>query len=365
MTESARERRRVLWWSRSGREYSRNRVIRSSFRSLGWNVVDYSASFNPLGHIEARLRRLPRPDLVWVPCFRQREVASAARWARRMQVPVAFDPLISAWDKQVLEREKLPESSLRAQRLLRWEAGLLNQCDVIIADTASHAEFFASQFAVAKSRLKVIPVSAEESVFQPQPEVTPRDRLQVLFYGSFIGLQGPEVIAEAARIVPDADWTLIGDGPLQRSCADIVSDSSHVQLEGWVPYESLPQRIASADIVLGVFGQSAKAARVIPNKVYQALACGRGVITRQSPAYPQSLAADDSGNSGLIWVPGGDVHALAVAVEQLRDDKTKCRQLGTAAADTYARYFSNAAVRQKLAEVLQYVDTLTASDTAD
>ena len=132
----------VLWWSRSGRDYSRDRIIRRAFRRLGWRVCDFRPQLSPTADWEARLRRLTPPSLIWVPCFRQRDAAAALRWGARHQVPVVMDPLISAWDKQVFERRKFAADSRAARRLLRWESDRLNASAAVVADTWGHAQLF-------------------------------------------------------------------------------------------------------------------------------------------------------------------------------------------------------------------------------
>jgi glycosyltransferase involved in cell wall biosynthesis len=352
MPERRNRQRTVLWWSRSGREYSRNRVIRSAFESLGWQVNDFKARFNAAGSLQAHWQGIATPDLVWVPCFRQRELAAAVRWARRRAVPVAFDPLISAWDKQVFERQKISEDSLRSRMLLNWERRLLSQCDLVIADTSCHRDFFRDQLRVPESRLNVIPVGAEESIFEPQPPPSGDGSGRALFYGSFIGLQGPEVIAEAAAAAADVHWTFLGDGPLRQTCQQLTAGCSHVEFLPWMKYESLPATIARADVLLGVFGTSDKAARVIPNKVFQALACGRPVVTRHSSAYPEPLALDASGNQGLVWVDGGDAAGLVQAVRGLLTDRVRLSNLAEAAQTTYQQWFSSAAISDALQHAL-------------
>lgn len=344
--------RSVLWWGRFDADYSRNRVLRRQLAELGWAIRDFHPLISHFAEAEATFRRIPPPDLVWIPCFRQRDAAAAIAWAKARNVPVLFDPLISAWDKQIFERARFAEDSARAQALLAWERCLFTGANMIVADTAPHAEFFARRFDVRADRLAVIAVGAEESLFQPAPpDFARQGPVEVLFYGSFIGLQGPGIIVEAARIYsgPPVSWHLLGAGPLLKGCRTAAASLDNVTFESWLDYTRLPARIHEADILLGVFGDSEKAGRVIPNKVYQALACGRPVITRRSDAYPRDL---DRPDSGIAFVPPGDPKALAEAVAQWATRRDDLPALSASAFASYQCHFGNPAIRDQLRAAL-------------
>jgi glycosyltransferase involved in cell wall biosynthesis len=333
--------------------------MRKQFAQLGWQVRDFQPRFARVGDWEAALRRLPRPDLVWVPCFRQRDLLAASRWARRHGVRLIFDPLISAYDKQVDERAKLDAASARARRLLAWESALLQRADRVIADTPAHADYFIEVLGADRSKVDVIYVGAEEALFRPCP-LAP-DALQVprevLFYGSFIPLQGPQVVVDAAKLYrgPPVQWVLLGAGPLRGDCEARAEGLGNLVFEEWLPYEKLPERIRQADILLGVFGTTPKAGRVIPNKVFQSLACGRPVVTRSAGAYPEALRT--AHDRGIEWVPAGDARALADKVAALASDRGRLSRLGEAAARTSAEFFSAAVICRQLEAALEKLKT--------
>ena len=54
-----------------------------------------------IGFLEAILKRIEKPDLIWVPCFRHRDIPSAKKWSEKLNIKLLFDPLISSWDKEV------------------------------------------------------------------------------------------------------------------------------------------------------------------------------------------------------------------------------------------------------------------------
>jgi len=345
----------VLWWGRFDPDYSRNRILRKLLPELRWNVVDFHPRFSPLGDLEARLKGIGKPDLVWVPCFRQRDLAAASRWAKRQGVPLVFDPLISAYDKQIFERKKYAPQSRRARRVLQWECALFQRADILLADTQPHADYFSETFGVPPDRIKVVYVGAEEPLFHPAPMPSHSDGspVEVLFYGSFIELQAPQIIVQAARIYkgPQVRWTLLGKGPLRAECERLARGLDNVRFENPIPYERLPARIHKADILLGVFDTGEKATRVIPNKVFQALACGRPVVTQRSNAYPKELEVSQSG--GLCYVQAGSADDLARVVSELASAADSFPRIGRHASAAFEACFDHACIRDMLNGVLR------------
>ena len=348
----------VLFWGRYGNygpDYPRNRVIDSVMRELGCRVSRFVPLLSPLADIEYAMRGGVRPDVVWVPCFRQRDLPAAARYARRQGVALVFDPLISAYDKQVSERRKFAAVSAKARRLLAWESRLFNLPDFLVADTAGHADYFHTTHGVPRDRLVVIPVGAEEALFAPvalQPK--PLDRpLELVFFGTFIGLQGVDVLARAIRAYSGQPvrWRLIGEGPLRAGCEQILAGVPGVSFEAWVPLPELPGRLASADAILGIFGSTDKSLRVIPNKVYQGLALSRPVITARTPAYPAGLTADES--AGILWAEPGDEDSICAAVARLIARRQELPRVSAAARQTYETHFSNRVIADVLRSLLK------------
>ncbi|WP_334127638.1 glycosyltransferase [Sneathiella sp.] len=343
------QQRTVLWWGRFNPDYSRNRILQHAFRDLGWRVVDFHPRLSRTGHLEAALKRMKTPDLIWLPAFRQRDMAAAANFARARRRPLIFDPMISAYDKQVFEQRKFEEGSAKAEALLKWERALFAHADYVIADTAGHADFYRTTLNVPAARLRVVALGAEGALFTPGPlRHKPADApLEALFFGSFINLQAPEVIVEAAKLCPaPVRWVLLGAGPLRAACEAAAAGHPNIAFEDYLPYEMLPGRIRAADILLGIFGESDKAARVIPNKVYQALSAGRVVVTRQSGAYPEPKT------DGLIEVAPNDPAALSNAVQQLAAARASLPARGQAARDYYDKNFSISSIHAQLADVI-------------
>ncbi|MDA3926441.1 MAG: glycosyltransferase [Kiritimatiellae bacterium] len=345
--------RQLIWWGRSDPAYSRNAIMIQALDSLGWEILYFRPHLSAIADLEATLRIRERPTAIWVPAFRQRDYPAARRFSRRLNIPVIFDPLISSYDKRVFEFRKIQEGSRKAARLQMWETSMFSSADLVIADTISHKVYFEQELGARPERCFVVPVGADSDVFKPQLFHKKNNPPEAFFYGSFLPLHGVETVIKAARICPEVKWTLLGNGALRTQCEDLASGLSNLHFENPIPYQELSSRIGKADVVLGVFGTTPKAGRVIPNKVFQALACGRPVVTRASEAYPAEIR---KGDNGLHFVQPGNPQALAEAVGAILLTDEKLEVKGAQAYRIMEEHFSLEQITTQLNNAFAFLD---------
>lgn len=269
-----------------------------------------------------RFLRAPRADLVLVGYPGIVDVIVLAPFARLRRVPIVWDMFMSLYDTVVLDR-RLVSARHPLAKALHWAESLaLRRAAVVFLDTAAHARRVEKLYHLAAGRCRFVWVGAEVDTFR-LPEraasvaVNPQPALTVLFYGQFIPLHGIETVILAARLLRDqpVDWILIGRGQeasrVRRMLAEVPLP--RLQWIDWVAYPQLKDWIARADLCLGIFGASEKAASVIPNKVFQTIAAGRPLVTRDSPAIRELLS---NAPPCVYLVPPAEPEALAEAVRE-------------------------------------------------
>jgi glycosyltransferase involved in cell wall biosynthesis len=258
--------------------------------------------------------------------------------------PIVFNPLVSLADTLVSDRGRFRSGSLAARVLEAVDRRAFRAATVVVADTDAQAQFFAALADLGE--VPVCFVGAEDHLFESG--WTPPDRFVALFIGKLIPLQGVETILAAARLAPEVDFRIVGSGQLDNL---LESRSANVEHVPWLDYELLPGAIRSAGCALGIFGTGAKARRVIPNKAFQALACGAPLITADTPAARELLT---DGTSALL-VPPGDPETLAGAVRRLAGDADLARRIGTGGRTAYERQASEPVLGERWRELIERV----------
>lgn len=332
---------RALYFGTYERAYPRNAQVVSSLRAAGVEVVERHvpvwegrehkfrvgpARMLRLARAQLRLRRDPGAefDVVVVGYPGHFDLGAARRVAKGR--PVVFNPLVSLEDTLVGDRSVVAAASLRARALRGIDRRAFRGADLVVADTEAHAAYFAARFSLPRARLGVCFVGAEDAVFQPGAER--RDPSTILFVGKLIPLHGLDTILRAAALTPELRFTVVGSGQLDALLGDLPANVRHVP---WAPYRDLPALYRSAGCALGIFGTSEKAARVIPNKAFQALATATPLVTADTPAARELLA---DGRDALL-VPPGDSEALADALRRLAGDEALGRRLADGGRAAY------------------------------
>ncbi|MBA2476000.1 MAG: glycosyltransferase family 4 protein, partial [Actinobacteria bacterium] len=167
-----------------------------------------------------------------------------------------------------------------------------------------------------------------------------------LFVGKLIPLHGLETILAAARLAPDVPLRLVGSGQL---AGLLARRPANVEWVPWVAYEGLADELRRSACALGIFGTTEKAARVIPNKAFQALACGTPLVTADTPAARELLV---DGESALL-VPPGDAEALAAAIRRLTSESELARRLGEGGHEAYLERASEQVLGRRWRSLLE------------
>ncbi len=335
----------VLFFGAYDPEYPRNAVLRKGLARCGVPVDECRVD----GRLKVHLRypallarylgRRRTERVLFVPDFRHKDVPLAWALARCGGRALIFDPLVSRYETRVLDRGDAARKSAQAWHNRNIDAISMRLPDLVLADTGAHAAFYAQEFSIPSDKLRSLPVGFDDEVFAAAPPRPPGGPAVVLFYGSFLPLHGVETIVEAARILACSPirFEFVGAGQTRETAERLAAGlpKGKAIFRPPVPQRELPGIIAAADIVLGVFGVTPKTAMVVPNKVYQALAVGRSVVTAASPAVREFF----SEGIHLFTVPPGDARALAAAIERLAGDAALRESLaGAGGAHVRAEY---------------------------
>ena len=312
----------VCYFGIYNKNYARNKIIIAGLRENGINVIECNSKkpsllkyFNLIGQYWKIKNKF---DIIIVGFPGQIVMILAKLFCRKK---IIFDAFTSIYDSYVCDRKLISHKSLKAKYyyFLDWLSCRL--ADKVLLDTETHIDYFVKTFKIRKAKFICLYVGSTPEIFYPKKIAQKKDKFIVHFHASGIPLQGIEYVLDAAKELENVIKTcfnIIGGiqmvSAVQKRLA--LHDYKNVNFIASVSISELAQYINQADISLGIFGNSQKTKRVVPNKVFEALACKKPVITAKTAAV-QEIFKD---KEHLLFCRLADGKDLAQKILKLKKD---------------------------------------------
>lgn len=267
--------------------------------------------------------------------------------------------MISLYDTFIEDRKIFKKTSFFAKIVRFIDYVNCKLSDILFIDTPQNAVYLQRNFGVSLSKVVIVPCSTDYEVIERVKDLNEgqckdKDEMLVIYHGYFIPLHGVNYILETAKLLRGESFkfVLIGDGQELRNALEFARKERlhNVNFVGRLPFEELIKELKKGDVLLGVFGKGDKTQRVVPFKVYTALALGKCLVTAWTRAIEE---AGFINGVHLIGVPPGDALAIAEALKFLKEHPEKREEVANNARSIFVEKFLPEKVVKPIVDRLQ------------
>ena len=359
---------KICYFGSYDQDYIRNKVILNGLRKNNIEVIECNIGFNALGGaILSRLATSFLNYLKLIKLFKKNKagidlvIVGSSEASRPLVLiakfltakPLVWDAHYSLYDAKIFDRKLASPSSLKAGYY--WFVDWLGCkiADKILLDTNNHIDYFVKTFHIPKNKFIKVLVGVDNLMFFPREKIS-NQKFIVEFHGNYIPLQGTEYIIRAAKIL-DYDngilFRMIGGGQEYKKVIKLFNELKikNIEFVNRVPYNEIPVNLQKSDICLGIFGATDKTQRVIPNKIYEAVAMARPVITADTPAIRELFT--DQKNILLCRVAAPE--SLAKKILELKNNENLRNKIAKGGYKVFNKYCTPEVIGKKLLEEIR------------
>ena len=273
------------------------------------------------------------------------------------QKKLIFDPITSVYSTMVEERKVFSPFSIKAKLFFIYEKMAYKLPDHLLSTTEEFKQHFCKLYSIKPEKISILPVGGIAE--NPDLEFSRnKDKVfKILYWGGFHPQHGVEFIIRAAKLVEKYNrkisFKLIGKGHCWEKSIDLSKKLvvSNITFTGYVPDESLRDEIIHSDIVLGFFGTSERADRSIGNKVFEALAYGKTVITEKS----RTISRLFTHKKELYMVTPGNPRNLSEGIIELYENPNLREKIALCGYERLKKDFSE---KKIAANLINLIDAL-------
>lgn len=268
---------------------------------------------------------------------------------------IVFDAFVSLYLTEVEDRQTVAKTSFKAKYLAFLEKQSCKLADRVLLDTQAQIDYFVKQYGLDRSKFLRVFVGADDDVFFPNSTFSiQHSKFIVHWHGHIAPFHGLEVVIEAAKKLasfPDIGFQVVTRfNPKYQRIKDKVQDFGleNIKFYSETNPVNLAKLINQADICLGVFGNNLKAQMVIPNKIFEAIACRKALITGRQKALHE-LFFD---GKNIIMVEAENPADLAGKILELKNNPELKQAIAKNGYELYKSHLTPKILGQELKNVL-------------
>jgi glycosyltransferase involved in cell wall biosynthesis len=286
--------------------------------------------------------RGPRPDVVYAtsPPLTMALPALAASVLRR--APLVWE-VRDLWPEAPIQMGALRNPLLRrAARAL--ERFVYRRAARLIALSPGIRDGMLAAGAPA-DRVELVPNASDLDLFRPGP---PPERFRISYFGTMGEANDLGAAVEAARLLPDVEFLLVGDGK-RRAELEHGAPSNVVFTGPASGKEEVAELAAGSSACLTLFKDVPVLATNSPNKLFDTFAAGRPAIVNMDGWMRELVERNEAG----LYVRAGDPRDLADKVAWLREHPAEAERMGRNARALAEREFGRDELAERALAVLQ------------
>ena len=194
-------------------------------------------------------------------------------------------------------------------------------------------------------RVELVPNASDLDLFRPGP---PPARFRISYFGTMGEANDLGAAVEAARLLPDVEFLLVGDGK-RRAALERGAPPNVVFTGPASGKEEVAELAASSSACLTLFKDVPVLATNSPNKLFDTFAAGRPAIVNMDGWMRELVERNEAG----LYVRAGDARDLADKVAWLRAHPDEAERMGRNARALAEREFGRDELAERALAVLQ------------
>jgi glycosyltransferase involved in cell wall biosynthesis len=197
----------------------------------------------------------------------------------------------------------------------------------------------------AAERVALVPNASDLDLFRP---AEPPERFRVSYFGTMGEANDLTAAVEAARLLPDVEFLLVGDGK-RRAELERGAPPNVVFTGPAAGKEEVAELAAGSSACLTLFKDVPVLATNSPNKLFDTFAAGRPAIVNMDGWMRELVEANKAG----VYVRAGDARALADRIAWLREHPEEVERMGRNARALAEREFDRDELAARALRVLE------------